>query len=129
MATILVVDDDPDFVEVIRTVLQKEGHEITTASNGDQALKVMKDSPPDLLLLDVMMSYVLDGLNVVREMRADPKLKDIPIIIISSLTGVQTEEMYPSDRDMEIEGWISKPVQPKELIDKVNALIGAQESS
>lgn len=128
MAKILVVDDDPDFVEIMRTILQKEGHEIATAGNGDQAFQLMQKDKPDLVLLDIMMSYVLDGLNLTRQMRMNPKLKDIPILMVTSLTGAQTTEMHPSDNYVAVDGWLSKPVQPKELIERVNALLGQRVS-
>lgn len=123
MATILVVDDDPDFVEVIRTILMTEGYEVTTASNGEKAIAAIRKEQPDLVLLDIMMAYVLDGINVVRQVRMDPAYKDLPILVISSLTGVQTTEMYPSDQGVDIDGWISKPVQPKELLERVQTLL------
>ena len=72
MARILVVDDDPDFVKVTTKVLEKAGHEVVSAANGAKALKAMREETPDLVLLDIMMSYILDGLDVSREMAEDP---------------------------------------------------------
>ena len=71
MSKVLVVDDDADFVEIVRTIL-KEHYDITTAANGKQALSQMRKQKPDLVLLDVMMSYVLDGLDVTEAMNQDP---------------------------------------------------------
>ena len=77
MAKVLVVDDDPDFVKVTSKVLEKAGYEVVSAANGAKALQVMRQETPDLVLLDIMMSYILDGLDVSREMAEDPALKDI----------------------------------------------------
>jgi len=129
MAKVLVVDDDPDFVAIMRTIMKKEGHEVITASNGDQALATARKNRPDIILLDIMMAYVLDGFNVTREIRSDAKLKDIPILVIYSLTGVPGIGAQDVDAGPDIDGWISKPVQPAELIQKINALLARQPAN
>ena len=86
MSHVLVVDDDVDFVKVAAKVLQKAGHEVTSARNGEQALEMMHKKVPDLVLLDMMMSYILDGLDVRRAMTEDPLLKAVPVIMMTSAT-------------------------------------------
>jgi CheY-like chemotaxis protein len=120
MAKILVVDDDPDFVRVTSRVLERAGHVVESASNGAQALKAVRAAPPDLVLLDIMMSYVLDGLDVSREMAADPALKEIPIIMVTSLTGVRGTSMFPTDEYVPVDEWLSKPIAPEALLARVN---------
>ncbi len=120
MAKILVVDDDPDFVKVTRRVLEKAGHDVMSAANGAKALQVMRQDRPDLVLLDIMMSYILDGLDVSREMAGDPELKDIPVIMVTSLTGTRDSGMFPSDEYVPVDEWLSKPVEPQTLLDRVN---------
>lgn len=114
MAKILVVDDDPDFVAFTRDVLKRQNHEVITAASGKQALDVMHKNKPDLVLLDVMMSYLLDGLHVSEEMHKDPELSNIPVIIVTSLIG------RPDKERLSVADWLSKPVQPKELLEKVS---------
>ncbi len=123
MARVLVVDDDPDFVKVTRKVLEKAGHEVVSASNGAKALQAMRQGRPDVVLLDIMMSYILDGLDVSREMAEDPELKDIPVIMVTALTGVKGTQMFPSDEYIPVDEWLSKPVEPAELIERVNAAL------
>jgi CheY-like chemotaxis protein len=123
VATIMVVDDDPDFVQIMRTILMAHDYEVVTAANGKQALAMMREDKPDLVLLDVMMSYVLDGLDVSQKMANDPELKHIPVIMVSSLTNTQHAEMFPTDMYIPIDTWISKPVQPVELLEKVSDLL------
>jgi CheY-like chemotaxis protein len=123
MAKVLVVDDDPDFVKVTSKILEKEGHEVVSAANGAKALKAMRQETPDLVLLDIMMSYILDGLDVSREMAEDPALKDVPVIMVTSLTAVQGSAMFPSDEQIAVEEWLSKPVEPKDLVDRINAAL------
>lgn len=127
MAKIMVVDDDPDFVEIMRITLMANDYEVITATNGQQALIKMRENKPDLVLLDVMMSYVLDGLDVNQEMANDPALKHIPVIMVSSLTNTQHADMFPTDMYTPIEHWISKPVQPEELLEKVFDLLNQHE--
>ncbi|MBC7262997.1 MAG: response regulator [Chloroflexi bacterium] len=119
MAKILVVDDDPDFVEITRTILEANGYEVSTAANGDQALNSMRKDVPDLVLLDVMMSTLLDGLNLSHVMSGDPVLKQVPIIMVSSITDSPHAGMFPTDEYIPIDAWISKPVQPDDLLKKV----------
>lgn len=123
MATILVVDDDPDFCEITRTVLEGEGYRVRTAANGDQALSSMRSDPPDLVILDVMMSSVLDGLDVSDRMLADARLKKIPIIMVSSIASSEYAGMFPTDAYVGIDAWISKPVAPQTLLSKVNQFL------
>ena len=119
MAKILVVDDDPDFSEITRTILLANGYEVSTATNGDEALKLMRQDVPDLVLLDVMMSSVLDGVNVSHAMNEDPMLKRVPIVMLSSIASSPEAGMFPTDEYLPIDAWLSKPVQPKELLAKV----------
>ncbi len=124
MGTILVVDDDPDFVTITSKVLITAGHEVVTAANGTAALAAMREQPPDLVLLDIMMSTVLDGLDVSEEMRSDPDLKDVPIIMISSIADTEHAAVFPSDGYLHVDAWISKPIQPEDLLNKVNRYLG-----
>lgn len=124
MARVLVVDDDPDFVEIIRTILTSNGYEVTTAANGDQGLQRMQEQAPDLVLLDVMMSNVLDGLNLSHAIRENPVLKQIPVIMISSIADSPSAGMFPTDESIPIDAWISKPVRADDLLKKIAKLLG-----
>ena len=123
MAKVLVVDDDPDFVKVTSKVLKSVGHEVVSAANGAQALQTMRKNPPQLVLLDVMMAYVLDGLDVSREMAQDPALRDIPVIMVSSLTAVKGSGLFPSDEYVPVDEWLAKPVEPAALLSRVDAAL------
>ncbi len=123
MAKILIADDDPDFVEIVRTILSAEGYEFTSAINGEQALQVMKREKPDLVLLDIMMSYVLDGLDVCRKISEDPELKDTPVLIVTSLTAMPESGLFPTNEGTAIDGWVTKPVNPDDLKKRVAKLL------
>lgn len=123
MAKVLVVDDDPDFVKVTSKVLEKAGHEVVSAANGAKALKAMRQDTPDVVLLDIMMSYILDGLDVSRQMAEDPDLKDVPVIMVTALSGVRGSGSFPTDEYIPVNEWLSKPVEPDVLLARVDEAV------
>lgn len=124
MKTILVVDDDPDFCEITRLILSGEGYQVVTAANGDQALETLKECEPNLVVLDVMMAGILDGVNVALTMSENPQLRDIPILMVSSIASSPMADRFPTGEYLPISGWISKPVQPEGLLKTVAKLAG-----
>jgi CheY-like chemotaxis protein len=123
MAKVLVVDDDPDFVKVTTKVLEKAGHEVVSAANGAKALATMRQDAPDVVVLDVMMSYILDGLDVSREMAEDPALKEVPILMCTSLKGVKGTDVPAADAHVSVDHWLSKPINPDELLERVGQVL------
>lgn len=83
-ARIAVVDDDPDFVGLLKTLLKTRGYEVLTATDGEDGLRLMRTTRPDLLILDLLMPR-MSGLEVVRRMREDPDLRDIAIVVVSGI--------------------------------------------
>ncbi len=124
MTQVLIVDDDPDFVEIVSMVLRKEGYDLESAASGDEAFKKMRASRPDILLLDVMMSTILDGVNVSFAMAEDPDLKDVPIVMISSIPDSAHAAEFPTNEYVPSSAWITKPVQPQELVKTVKRVVG-----
>lgn len=122
-AKILVTDDDPDFVEIMRTILESAGYKVVTAANGQQALARVKAEQPDLMLLDVMMSSVLDGLDVSQKLSEDPDARYMPVIMISSIADTPHAGLFPTEEMVHMDAWLSKPVDPKTLLQKVNELL------
>lgn len=125
---ILVVDDDPDFVEYTRIVLESQGYEVQTAATAEQALRMMRQDKPDVALLDVMMSYVLDGLNLTRQMRDDPELRNIPVIMISAIVSREEAGVFPTDEYLAVDAFMTKPVDPADLLQQIAALIQRRKS-
>ena len=122
MTEVLIVDDDPDFVEITSMILKQHGYKVSTAASGDEALGKMRAARPDVLLLDVMMSTVLDGVNVSFAMSEDPELKNIPIVMISSIPDSPNADRFPTDEYVPISAWITKPVNPDKLVSTVQRL-------
>ena len=122
-ATILVVDDDPDFVEIMRTILESDDYRVLTAANGQQALAQVRAHHPDLIVLDIMMSTVLDGLNVSEQLASDPDARYMPVIMVSSIADTPHAHLFPMDEQPHMSAWLSKPVDPATLLAKVAELL------
>ncbi len=123
MSKILIVDDDPDFLQISRTILQAEGYQVVEAANGTQALRMLREEKPDLMLLDVMMSTTLEGVDVCREVRSYPGMKDVPIIMISSIATTEYAADFPDDEQIPIDTWLSKPIQPAVLLKTIRRFV------
>jgi CheY-like chemotaxis protein len=125
MPKILVVDDDKDFIKITKMILQANNYGVVTASNGEEGLKVMRTEKPDLVILDVMMSYILDGLDVRRTMAEDKDLKNIPVIMATSLTAARAKGTLPTDEYVPQSHWIHKPIDPDTLLEQVKIVMGS----
>ena len=123
MKKILVVDDDPDFVETTRTVLESAGYEVVTAADGDSGLRKVREEEPDLVILDIIMESVLDGLNMSREMANDPEGRDIPILMVTSIANTDYAALFPTDEYIHIDDFVSKPISPEELLRRTAQLV------
>jgi formate transporter len=120
---ILIVDDDPDFVDLAATILTQEGYQVSSAINGHQAFQAMKSKRPDLVLLDVMMATPLEGVSVARQMAGDAKLKDVPVIMISSIDSSEHAGLLPDDLHIPIDAWINKPIDPDDLTRRIRRFL------
>lgn len=123
MAKILIVDDDPDFVEATRMVLEKAGHTTISAASGNEGYLKMKAEKPDLVILDVIMDTVLDGLTITQRIHDDEEVNKIPIVMVTSIANTDYAELFPTDEYIHINAFMSKPVAPADLIRQVNKLI------
>jgi DNA-binding response OmpR family regulator len=119
---ILVVDDDPDALELLSFSLKKAGFSIGTARNGLDALKKACSVAPDLILLDLMMPE-LDGLAVCETLRRDPSTAAIPIIFV---TAVSSEFGRLTGLEAGASAYITKPYSPRELVNRVKAILTAE---
>jgi CheY-like chemotaxis protein len=120
MAKILIVDDDPDFTDATRMVLEKAGHTVTNATSGDKGFKRALEEKPDLVVLDVIMDSVLDGVSTSQRMHDEPETKDIPIIMVTSIANTDYAELFPTDEYIHINAFLSKPVAPANLLKQVD---------
>jgi two-component system phosphate regulon response regulator PhoB len=116
---ILVVDDEPDLVELVRFNLKEAGYEVDAARSGREALALLRRRPPDLLILDLMLPDV-SGTEICRQVRADARLAGVPVLMLTA----KAEEV---DRivgfELGADDYVSKPFSPRELVLRVRALL------
>jgi two-component system alkaline phosphatase synthesis response regulator PhoP len=119
-AKILLVDDDVDFVEVTKLILETKPYEVIVASNGDEGLRKAREEKPDLILLDVIMP-VKNGFTAAEQMKRDPELAKIPTLMLTAFAAKGTQTSIPASRGftLETEDYIDKPVSPEELLARV----------
>ncbi len=115
---ILIADDEPDILEILKYNLTNEGYEVVTAKDGDEALEKAKRNQPDLIILDVMMPKKT-GVEVCQLLRAQPAFKDTLIIF---LTAVSDEGTQIKGLETGADDYLGKPISPKVFMSKVNAL-------
>ena len=116
---ILVVDDDPDFVEITRVALEREGFEVSAAASGSEALARARVSRPDLVIMDVMMDSILDGLGASHDLRADRRLRDVPVVMVTSIAESEYASMFPTDESLPVDAFLTKPVDPSRLVAEI----------
>lgn len=124
-AKILVVDDDPDFVEYMRTVLESSDYRVVSAGNSEQGMLALTREKPDLVVLDVIMSSVLDGLSMSQRMAEDPELKHVPVVMVTSIANTDYLALFPTDESIHIDAFLTKPIAPAELLRQVDRLVAA----
>jgi CheY-like chemotaxis protein len=120
MAKILITDDDPDFVDATRIVLEKNNHQVITAESGDLGYQLARQEKPDLMILDVIMDTILDGVSTSQRMHDDPDLRDTPIIMVTSIANTDYAELFPTDEFIHINAFLSKPFSAEALMKQVN---------
>ncbi len=116
---ILLVDDEPDILEIVSYNLSQEGYKIVTATNGKEAIAIAKKEIPQLIIMDVMMP-VMDGMEACENIRKIPELNDV---IITFLTARSEDYSQVAGFEAGADDYISKPIKPKLLVSKVKALL------
>jgi len=124
---ILLIDDDPDFLAIHREVLEQAGFAVTTARDGQEGQACLARQKPDLIVLDVMMTTITEGLDLARRLKNHPDWRDIPILL---LTGMTKTPQFPrefagiTDQDWAAAAMLDKPVRPATLVREVKRLLG-----
>ncbi len=116
---ILLVDDDPLFVGAIRLLLESEGFEVSSASSAEEGLALVRYEKPDLVVLDVIMDSVLDGVYVSQMMSEDAELRDIPVVMVSSIALTEYAAQFPQDKHLHAVEFLFKPVEPSDLLEAI----------
>lgn len=122
---VLVVDDDPQVLRLMRVNLELEGYDVVSAPDGDEALEAVLNDRPDVVVCDVMMPG-MDGLTVLRNLRSNPRTSKIPFVVVSAKA--QRSDVKAA-LDMGADRYITKPFDPQELLDAVGQLVGGANST
>ena len=119
-ARILLIDDDIDFVEATKIILESKLYEVIVAHEGDEGLRKAREGNPDLILLDVIMP-IKDGFTAAEQLKKDPQLNKIPVLMLTAFAAMGGETSIPVSRGftLETEDYIDKPVSPEELLARV----------
>lgn len=125
---LLIIDDDPDFVDGIRSILAGAGYEVEAAYNPKDGLRALQTKSYDLLLLDIMMGRGAEGVMVARKIRKDAKLREMPVLIITGIRE-QIAFLFPGGpvhpHFVPVDELVEKPVEPQLLLERVGALLKA----
>jgi CheY-like chemotaxis protein len=118
---VLMIDDDPEFVDAISNLLDAKGYDVKSASDGKEGLEKAKAEKPDMILLDVMMTTKSEGFDVARKLHEEESLKNTPVIM---LTGVRKEMnlpfgFEPNDEWLPVKELLEKPVKPEDLLKSI----------
>ena len=130
-AKILIVDDDQDLRESLAAILEGRDYSVSTAGDREAGMEKMRGDKPDLLLLDVMMSAWQDGFEMARELKGDPELKDVPILMLTGVkdkTGIDFKSVAGDSTWCPVDGFLEKPVQPDVLIEQIDKLLSEKTS-
>lgn len=120
--TILIIDDDPDFVMVTKAILETKQYEVRFAYDADEGFAKLEEEIPDALILDVMMGKGAEGFVFARKMRKDPRFDHIPILMLTSMSE-QTGFRFPGEnkhpRFLPVDEYIEKGIEPQVLLEKI----------
>ena len=121
---VLIVDDDPDILDAIMTILETQPYRLAAARDGKQCMAMVNEEIPDLLILDLLMPR-MDGWGVIREMRSEPRFNTVPIMILTTVIEDASRRRYELETNMamDVQDYVQKPVRPDELLRRVENLL------
>lgn len=124
MPKILVVDDEPDVLEMIKVALEGASYQVVVAHNGQEGVEKARSQKPDAIIMDIMMP-VKDGFVACKELKDDPSCQDIPILILTGVSEHFANTRYAKSMglDLDAEDYIDKPVDPKTLLARLDRLL------
>lgn len=135
MATILIIDDDPDILLAARMCLEGAGHQVMEARSGKEGLEMIQSSRPNLIILDVMMETKTEGFRLALKLRnPDPTseyapLAGIPILMLTAIHTATPMRFEPDSDYLPVELFVDKPIDPDVLVEKVEGLLARAASS
>jgi len=122
---IVCIEDEPEMIDLIQLILNRRGFEVTGASGGKEGLQIVRDTHPDLVLLDLMMPE-MDGWEVYQQMKAEETTRNIPVIIVTAKA--QNIDKVLGLHIAKVDDYIAKPFGPQELIDSVEKVLNRRSA-
>ena len=125
-AKILVTDDDQDIRDSLQAILEAQDYEVITAADKAEGMEKIKTEKPDLMILDVMMTSLDDGFEMARELKQDPQLKKIPILMLTGIEeelGIEFKSTAGDPKWNPVDGFLEKPVDPDTLLAEIAKLL------
>jgi DNA-binding response OmpR family regulator len=123
---ILCIEDEPEMIDLIRLILERRGYKVLGAIGGEEGMKALEGQVPDLILLDLMMPD-MDGWEVFRQVRANPRLQHIPVVVVTAKA--QSIDKVLGLHIAKVDDYITKPFGPQELIEAVERVLSRQAAS
>jgi len=123
---ILCIEDEPEMIDLIRLILGRRGFDVIGAAGGKEGLEKVRQNPPDLVLLDLMMPD-MDGWEVYQQIKADDKTKNIPVIVVTAKA--QSIDKVLGLHIAKVDDYIAKPFSPQELLESVDKVFEAENLS
>ena len=122
---VLVVDDEPDVVDMLRMMLENASYEVVSAYDGKEGVEKAKKEKPDAIVLDLMMPG-MNGFEACKEMKNDPELKAIPVIVLTAISRHFSDTKYARSLGLDLvsDDYIDKPVDPNVLLSRIASLLG-----
>ena len=124
--TILCIEDEPEMIDLFRVILERKGYRVIGAVGGQEGLDALETTTPDLILLDLMMPDV-DGWEVFRQVRANPRLKDAPVIVVTAKA--QSIDKVLGLHIAKVNDYITKPFGPQELLSAVDRVLAGRQQA
>jgi CheY-like chemotaxis protein len=127
---ILIIDDDQDIRDSVQAILEGRQYEVVTAADREEGMDKIESEKPDLIILDVMMITSWQGFDIARELKKNPKYKEIPILMMTGVkeqTGLDFKSSAGDPTWCPVQGFLDKPVEPDILIAEVERLLSEKE--
>ena len=122
---VVCIEDDPEMIELIRLILSRRSVQVHGAASGEEGLKMIRETHPDLVLLDLMMPD-MDGWEVYQQMKSDESIRGIPVIVVTAKA--QSIDKVLGLHIAKVDDYIAKPFSPQELMDSVEKVLGKKEA-
>ena len=128
-AKIVVTDDDPEIRDTMQALLETRGYTVVTAADRDEGMDAIRRERPDLAIIDAMMTTWQDGFEMSRELKKDPELKDMPVLMLTGVrekTGIDVKSSAGDPTWLPVDAFLEKPAEPEVLFAQVEKLLSGK---